>query len=180
MCGDCPESDPFYWRSKNVKSRHYGKCHNDSSSTLRRVPREAIPVKVQTVFALNSHRKDFRVAPSLGPAGVKSSATLESDPEDKAFEGFLKFRKAVPRVDVMPGQQGLQETWPFIHFLNWDQLAKDAKFEDLNGLVQLPGAGDKLKDLVGFCELLFKEEQQGLEASAHRMLRQQINDPQDG
>ncbi|KAG9092669.1 hypothetical protein FRC06_011835, partial [Ceratobasidium sp. 370] len=127
MCPDCLGSEPFYWRSKPTKSCHYAKVHKDLERPKHQSKRslaEPLLVKVQSVFELDSHHKDFRVEPTLTPAGETSTAQLEADPEDQAFRGFLKFWEAVLRVKVMPKDQGLMETWPFIHFLGWDKLVK--------------------------------------------------------
>ncbi|KAG9100476.1 hypothetical protein FRC06_004107 [Ceratobasidium sp. 370] len=183
MCPDCPGSEPIYWCSTQTKSRHYGKVHKDLDRPKHQSKRslaEPLPVKVQSVFELDSHRKDFRVEPTLAPGGETSTARLEGNPEDQAFRGFLKFREAVLRVKVMPKDQGLKETWPFIHFLGWDKLVKGCEIQDLVKLAELPKRGDKLHGLVELCEQVFTAEQEVLESSAHPMILQQINDPRDG
>ncbi|QRW13078.1 hypothetical protein RhiLY_12077 [Ceratobasidium sp. AG-Ba] len=189
MCPDCAAATPFYWRSKAVKSRHNSDPSQHPGLDLeqrKRQPKNTHPVpqlvKVQTVFALDSYRRDFRVEPALasGPSNQAGAGVLADAPEGRAFHGFLAFRETVPRMKIMPQQQGLQGTWPYIHFLSWDKLVERFDLQDLIDQADLPSRVSHIFDLVQLCEQVFTEEQQFMDMSAHPMILQQINDPQDG
>jgi hypothetical protein len=141
---------------------------------------EAKTVFVQTTFDIDRYRLDFRVEHTISAGGNSSSVTLAADPKDQAYEGFLAARKGVPRANVIQGNQGLKQTWPYIHFLGWDKLVDGQAADDLIGLVELPKRGDPLISLVAACHQMFVAEQEVMELSAHPMIRQQVNDPKDG
>jgi len=142
--------------------------------------RDGEKVSVQTTFEQLSRRLDFQVNPTLAPGAARSSALLPDDPQDLAYEGFLKARLAAPRPVVVKGDQGLKETWPFIHFLGWDKLVDGRPVQDLVDLVKLPVRGDPLIDIVQVCQELFKAEQGVVDRSAHFMVLEIINNPVEG